>query len=359
MKTTFKLARKTTFYLGLLFLALLVTNCSNDDDQVTPEPPDYEFGEDFEEVDDLPEVTDEDPEFEEPETGSIEASEDTDALLVDVNEGEEISEENQAKLNSVSSYNETLPASAEESATSLTDEEIETILDAEELDEDLQSVQAELENAPQEIKNLLPVLNFDFDVDEEMAQAEFSGVAGTKLSISREDIVAQSVNGDCIAAADEAYDEVIADLQSQRDTQLASVESNYDRRLSEAETRNEARMEALDEYRTEVREMIINTSSQLLAAAVIAEDNDNDDLAKQLRLLSLFYAIDGRSKLNEWYTAASERIASTYEAEQATIEGIKEDREADVMAAYEAAEDDAQSVYNNVTASCHNQGSGN
>ena len=353
------LTRRGIFFCGVLSLSLLLTNCSNDDDQVDPDP-DYEFGEDFDEVEDLPEVSDEDPEFEEPETGSVESSEDTDALVGDLNDDDgEVSEESQAKLNAVSTFNESLPATTEEAANNLDDEQIESILDSEELDADLESLETALDDVPEEVASLLPVLNFDFDTEDDQAQAEFTSEALNKLLFGKDDIVAQSVNGDCIAAAEEEYDDLIADLQSQRDTQLGTIENNYERRLAEAGTRYEDRLTTLNERRDAIREVIRTVSSQLLAAAVVAEDNGNTSLSQQLRLLSLFYVVDGRSKLRTWYTAASERISNTYENEQTRIEEIKDTKEAEVMLSYEEAEAEARTIYNEVTASCHNQGSGN
>src|SRR5690606_19509819 len=139
-----QILRTTTFYFCMLFISLLFVNCSNDDDAA---PPTFSFEEEFDDIDDLPEVTDEDPATPDPDAGKVADSEETLALVADImgaGTEAEVAAETKASLTAVNNFTLTQPAAVAEAAETLDEEAVDAILD---LTEDLEGPLADLETA--------------------------------------------------------------------------------------------------------------------------------------------------------------------------------------------------------------------
>jgi hypothetical protein len=358
MKTNFiQPVRRALLFSTLVAGSFLLYNCSSDDDTPEPEP----TAPDFEEVADLPAVEDEDPQITEPETGSIEASEETETIVTDVLNAENtgsISDATKESLSKVGAFSQQLPASVQEKAANLDEAAIDAILNQdEELDADLAAVRDQLKDLPEEISKLLPEINFTADLEALKAM-------GTKTSGNKTydfgdlDPVSQ-VTGSCGEVTRAAYAEKIEDLTAQMETNLSIVTANYTRRLNEADARYDDRLESQEELYATNKTDIKATLTNILAAAEKATSIGETALATQLKQLTLLYAIDARAALEEWNVLVLQLLDNRREAEKATALEIKEVKEEKVAADFATSKDQADEILNEGLANCHNQGSGN
>jgi len=356
--TTSQILKRTAFYFCLLFTSLLFVNCSNDDDSP---PPTYEFGEKFEDIDDLPEVVDEDLATPESDAGKVAGSEETLGIVLDVmgaSEEEEISAETKASLNTIKGFTENQPAAVAEAAESLDEAGVDAILDnSVALDATLADLETALGDVSAEVAALLPTiqLSVDFEGFTVSAQAK----AGIIVDLNNRDIVSQAQTGPCYDSARDAYDDKVADLTAQKDANLAIVEANYTRRQSEADarlvTRTTEQATRLEENIAAVKITILS----LLEAADNTESFGSTEIASELRQLALYYAVYARTALDEWNTAVIEMLEARKVEENTAAEERRDIRVTEVNASFEAAKAEAQTILNDINNNCHNQGSGN
>lgn len=365
MKTKFtRIPRRGLLYFCLFLGSLFLYNCSEQElEFIDP----YEFvNDDFDDVGELPPLVDEDPEFTEPETGTVANSAETVSIVEDVISAEgiaDISEETKTQLEAVETFVTGLPNSFEEEAEALDAAGVALILDpSTELSEDLQALAATLdtEDIPAGVAALLPEIELSTDLEDILATA----VAATKSPFSPvytggSDPVAQGVSGPCVDAAEEAYEEALAERVTARDDQLATIEGNYTRRLAAAEDRLEARLAAQATALAEVKAELAETAVAILAAAAEAEALGDADLAEQLRKLALLYTVKVRVAIAEWNALVIELLTMVYEEELEVIETIREEKIAEVNDAFAAIKAELQKILQDALNACHNQGSGN
>lgn len=349
MKTNFtSFPLNTIKFFALAIFALLLVNCSNDDAPVV-----YDFEEDFADLDELPEVEDEDPIITEPDAGKVNNSAETQAIVSDLNSGN-VSAETQTKLNSVDSF---VPAELEDEAQNLDENGVEAILNTTAFTGDIAALKTALENAPAEIVALLPSIEFsaDFQGRERVSERLKSGIV---VDFSNKEFFAQSQNaGTCRENANKAYNDAMAAPIAKRDSQLATIAANYTRRLGEAEARHVARQAALDAARADFREDLKQTAVDLITAANDLTATDAD-LAGQIKELALIFTVSASSDLNEWYSAASNLILVIKGEEKAVVVLREETKTAEVLAAFTAIKNTADSKLTSALNKCHNQGSG-
>lgn len=338
----------------VLLTSLTLTNCSKDDDNP---PEEYEFGQEFEDIGDLPDLEDEDPEFTEPDLGAVEESEATTNAVADLQDGGDLSAETQASVNAVADFSQDFSAAVETESANLSDDRIEEIMNASELDADLSALADDLENVPDEVAALLPNMTFIFPT-ETAGMAMARSFTGGDLDLTKIRTVAQAQEGPCFDAAKAAYDDAMEEPIQKRDEQLATIEANYQRRLDEADTRYNDRQANIDEAYADYKAQLILTAKNILAAAVAVQDSD-PDLAETIRDFALIYTVKSFKVLNNWYTQTSEYLVTVQDQEIATIEEIKAEREATVNSNFEEIKADAQAALQEAYSQCHNQGSGN
>ena len=363
MKTTItRFLRRGIIFCSMLLLSLLLWNCDTQDlEFIDP----YEFvNDDFDEIPDLDEVEDEDPEIVEPEVGTVEKSAETQSLVSDVlNAGSTggISEESKTKLQNVQTYTNSMPAAVNQKAESLTTAEVANILDSEqELDADLEQARESLKNAPAEVKALLPKIQLTVDFDDlNSAARPKSGLPQSINDFGSMDILAQNVSGPCADAARAAYEERMLELREQRDANFFIIESNYARRLDEADARLASRKDAQAAKLATIKAEMLDATGDILAAAEEAESIGETETAQQLKQLALLYAIDARSALNEWNILVLELLQVRMTQEKAEALAIRDAKTAAVTAAFNAAKAQADALLQQSLADCHNQGSGN
>ena len=141
-----------------------------------------------------------------------------------------------------------------------------------------------------------------------------------------------------------------------RDEQLATVDANYSRRTGEADTRYNTRMTALD---TKYADYKANTKQTALDLLGIADQVSDTGLAEKIRTLTLLYVVQGHKALKNWYTAASNLIATYRDNEKTKLQEIKDERQTAVRGNFDALKAKAQEALNKAYSKCHNQGSGN
>ena len=129
--------------------------------------------------------------------------------------------------------------------------------------------------------------------------------------------------------------------------------------MIEADTRFDERTALFVEDFTANQEVILVTLEQLLAAADHAESLGDTEVAEDIRILALIYAVDGRVKLAEWEAEVTVLLEDTREAEKAELLVIRNELIAEVTANYAVAEAEADALLSQALSNCHNQGAGN
>ncbi|MDT0650326.1 hypothetical protein [Autumnicola edwardsiae] len=355
MKTQFThFYRRSSYFACLLFISLLLFNCSKDDDNPTPEVP--EFEEEFEDGEDLPELEDEDPEIVEPETGGVDNSAATQAVVDDLGGDDgEVSEETEASLNAVGSLSDSYSEEVNQTAESLDEDSVEEILNTEDLEGALGDLEQSLNDLPEEVAALMPQINYTADFNRAVAAA----LQKSSLNISDSYPMSQAVNGPCADAARDGYDARIETLTSQRDAQLATINSNYTRRVEEAGPRYETRLEKLNEDRSAYRADLKATAVSLITAANQFAANDRAVMAKQIRTLALIFTVKSQSSLKEWFNAANTVLSEKRAEEEATALSLQEEKTEIAETNFNTSKAAADALLNSRLNRCHNQGSGN
>lgn len=356
--TTSQILKRTTFYSCLLFISLLFINCNNDDDT---QPPTYEFGEKFKDIEDLPVVVDEDLATPDPDAGKVAESEKTLAIIPDIlgaSTEAEVSADTKSSLNTIKAYTASQPIAVVEAAESLGEAGIDAILDQSvALNATLSDLQASLDGVSDEVAALLP--NIQLSTDFERSNISAQTKAGIIVDLNDADIFSQAQTGPCHEAARDAYNDIIADLTGQRDANLAIVDANYTRRQSEADARLETRIAVqailLEDNKTAVKTTILS----LLDAAEYAEIFLSMEIASEIRQLTLYYAVYARTALDVWNTAVLEILESFNLEEKAAAEEHRNNLVAQETAFFETTTSEAQAILNGILNNCHNQGSGN
>ncbi|MFC6859769.1 hypothetical protein [Zunongwangia atlantica] len=319
---------------------------------IDPEEVENEFEEG---VDEIPDLDDEDPEVAEPDfAAESDVPEATTAAAADFSSAEtvdDLSSESSEILTSLESAVDDVPANALSISASLTEDDIEAMLD---LDQDLPDgvdADAIVASLPDDIIALLPQINYDF------SSSASSTVIPNGINVLNSgvdlDPVAQAVDAPCEDVYNDAYDDVIADLQATRDEQLATVFANFERRSAAAEDRFNSRTETLNNSADEFAAEIEAIAEEFLLAA-----EGLDFAEEELRLMAFLVALEGRIELQSWYDAASTVISNARTTEETTIEERRDDRESTVNSNYQNSADQAREILVAGIAACHNQGSG-
>ncbi|WP_157717368.1 hypothetical protein [Christiangramia echinicola] len=335
----------------LLVLALAVVNCSKDDDTPTT----YDFEDQFEDLEELPGVEDEDPEITEPDTGKVQESAATANVMADLGDGSgDVSAETQASLDAVENFGASLSTDAQAEAQSLDATRAEEILNMTDLDGELAGLEASLDNAPAEILELLPSVDFGADLGTSSVFNEDlfrSGLGAKEVATTNQQ------TGPCFEAAKKAYDEAMAPAIAKRQENLEIIDANYQRRLGEAETRAASRQAAVDAARDDYAAYILDTTVALLDLAASVEST-NAAFAANLRTYALLFLVEGSSSLTAWYIAASQKVADKKVAEKTTATSIKTTKTTEVETKFAAIKATADAKLADANRNCHNQGSG-
>jgi hypothetical protein len=347
MKTIF--TRKNFRFLGFALFTLLLVNCSkNDDGPVT-----YEFDE-FDDLSELPDVADPDPEFTDPNLGSVEVSEATQAMLTDFQGGSgELSETTKNNLTAVGDFSEGLTTNFGDEAQDLDAAGIDAILNASELTGNYAALEAELENLPTSVAALFPTLVFSDDYNRAQEQLK----AGIVINDLKSDLISLANEGPCYDAALAAYTEAMKAPIEKRDAQTVVVNANYNTRVTDADTRYNSREAALntdvDTYKAEIKA----TAVAILAYSDSIADTDAD-MAGTLRTFALFYVIKSYTLLNTFKTEATSLLTDTKTTELARVETIKTELTQLIQSNFNAVKAEADALSAAANRNCHNQGSG-
>jgi hypothetical protein len=358
--TSSQILKRTAFYGCLLFTSLLFVNCSNDDVDDSP-PPTYEFGEKFEDIDDLPEVVDEDLATPEPDAGKVAGSEETPGIVIDVmgaSTEEEVAAETKASLSTIKGFTENQPAAVAEAAESLDEAGVDAILDnSVALDATLADLETALGDVSAAVAALLPTIQLSVDFEGFAVSAHAR--AGIIVDLNNSDIFSQAQTAPCFEAAQDAFNAVKEDFTAQVDTNLSVVEANYTRRQSEADARLVTRTtEQATRLEANIAAVKITILS-LLEAADNAESFGSTEIASELRQLALYYAVYARTALDDWNTAVLEMLEVRKVEEKAAAEERRDIGVTEVTASFDAAIAEAQVIFQTIDSNCHNQGSGN
>jgi len=347
MKTNFTtFPHKNLKFLALAFFALLLVNCSKNDDDDGPVS--YDFKE-FENLSELPDVADPDPEFAEPDLGTINDSEATKAMITDFQDGSgDLSETTKNNLTTVGNFADGLNTDVQDEAAALDAAKIEEILNSAELTGDYAALAAELETLPAEVAALFPSIAFSADYNK--AQNK-SGVVINDLMT---DLMSQSGTGPCFEMAKAAYDKAMEAPIAKRDAQVVTFTTNLNFRLSAVDTRYDDRLDLLSALTATIAKQIgVNTNAILDYAALADEDRK-----EQLRTFALLYVVKSSSVIKTFEEEATNLIEDRKAEETQKVETIKEDKTALAESNFAAVKAEADALLTAAYNKCHNQGSG-
>ena len=349
MKSTFTNSlKRPALYISIAFAGLMLTNCSNDDDN-TPE--EFNFEQQFEDIGEMPELNIEEITLEEVDLGGVEQSEATTAVLADLEAGGELSADTQAKITAADDFASTLPASVKEEAASLTDARIDEILAMSSLDGDLAAAATALENAPADVLALLPTINFSEDFDIAAA------ILRTPINVDEKDIISQSSQeGPCFDAANNAFDAALEEPTATLAEQLQEITNYENDKVSNANTMKESAETNISEATGTYLAEIATASKALLA---YAQATDDDARAAALRNYAVLYLIKGKSDVSKWNAAATALVAQRLTENLARITAQILSLENTANGNFEQIRTRALTILNTALNTCHNQGSGN
>lgn len=361
MRTKFtRFLRKGLLFSGLAGASFLMYNCSSKDlEFIDP----FEFVYDFGEVE-MDSVEDPEPSFDEPDTGEVTGSVSTQAIIEDVTTAtavEDIDASTRTGQESINDFSQGLSTEVLQIAAGLDATGAAAILNADnELDSELASLATQLSGSTGTLQELLPSIDFSCSAEDgqEVAKALNKGQIVTD-SFGLEPVAQSTLFGPCVDAAEEAYDEAVAGVALQRDENITLIESNESTRLSDADTRFDARFTQQQDDYTSNEAALLATVEGLISAVDAAVALGDTDLTEELQLLALFYAVNGRTDLQEWNAAVVECLEALQAEEIATIEQLADDRTAQVLANYNSATAEVDSLLADALNNCHNQGAGN
>ena len=334
-------------FLGFALFTLLLVNCSKKDDPVT-----FEFTE-FDNLSELPEVKDPDPEFVDPSLGSIEASVAAQAMITDFQDGSgDQSATTTDNLTAVSDFSDGLTTNIDDEAQALDAAGIDAILNSTELTGDQAALAAELESLPASVADLFPTIAFTDDYNRAQEQMKAGIINDLKL-----DLMSQAASGPCFDAALSAYTEAMKTPIETRDAQTIVINTNYNTRITDVDTRYTSRLAALNTDLDAYKVDITASGVAILAYADSVEGSDAA-LAAQLRTYALLYVINSYMVLDTFKTEATSLLDDTKTTELASIETIKTEKTQLILSNFNAVKAEADALEATAYNTCHNQGSG-
>ncbi|WP_163381089.1 hypothetical protein [Cyclobacterium sp. SYSU L10401] len=320
-------------------------------------PPYQEVEDEFDDIADLPEVDDPDPEFTEPVYEELSTPPLVSNLLEEVmayeEEGKAISDNARQEL-------KRLKLGLKEMGLDL-DAQIESghlagILDLEaSLDEDLDALMASFMEK-YGLKAPLPEIPEVGDLPD--IEALESALKKDILAGSNARVMSD-IYGPCFQHAREAYDDRVYDLDDQLNSAVDRINANYLRRAEQAEERLMRRNEQVNELYMEERNLLHELSARILRAAVRAGLDGDLELAEELRAYALIYAYHMRIQIKEWALSCVAWNETFFNREIEKIEELRESRIARVLTFHEEAVELADRLLNAAFDRCHDQGGGN
>lgn len=354
--------------LALLIIGLFFVQCTTQDIDTLPP---YQADNDFDEVDDLPDLEDPDPDGVDVEIGDIDNSKIIDAIL-DAIRNAEGEEELAGLISELFEKMGTVP-----DASGPLDPEIQAFLNGLNAELAAKIIKGEVE-VSDKLKDFADKTGSGSSFSELLPQAIFPKLNGETLRtlsdlngsksarLSRENASKNSVvstnlrvshwGETCKEAAQNAFDIRVGELDLQKEDQLNTIELNHQRRLSEIEVAYEFRLEQQQQiYNFQIDYLILNVSSVLQAISAI----NNPQLKNSLLLFAAVYTIQAAQLVQNWNNVS---LATIEEAKEKELEILEDHREAmisNVETAYNKAVAFAEEVLEKALEKCHNQGAGN
>jgi len=353
--------------LALLMIGLFFVHCTTQDIDTLPP---HQADNDFDEVDDLPDLDDPDPDGVDVEIGDIDNSEIIDTILESIqNAGSE--EELAGLLSKLFEKMGNVP-----DASGPLDPEIQAFLDGLNAEIAAKIIKGELE-VSDKLKDFAAKAGSQSSFAELLPQAVFPKLNGVTLrTLSdlnhseakqrlKDTTVKQTVTAanqrtahwgeSCEEAAQNAFAIRVGELDLQKEDQLNTIELNYQRRLSEVEVTYEFRLNQQQQmYDFQIDYLILNVSSVLQAISAI----NNPELKNNLLLFAAVYTIQAAQLVQEWNNVSVGTIEEAYEKELDIIENHRDAMIENVETAYNKAVAYAEEVLEKALEKCHNQGSG-
>jgi hypothetical protein len=350
MKKNFTIFTQRSFrFLGFALFTLLLVNCSKDDDPVT-----FEFDE-FENLGELEDVDDPDPEFTDPDLGSVEASVEAQAMFTDIEDGSgDLDETSKSNLTAVGDFSDGLTTNIDDEAQALDAAGIDAILNASELTGDFVTLATELETLPASVSALFPTLAFSDDYNRAAQEQMKAGIVINDLKLN---LLSQSSQGPCYDAALIAYTKAMKAPIEKRDAQMSVVNTNYNTRVTAADTRYTSRLATLNTRIDAYKVDVLDAAVAILALADSIKDSDAA-LASHLRSYAIFFVIHNYSLLKRFKTEATSLLVDRKATELVRVETIKTEKTQLIQSNFNTVKAKADALLATAYGTCHNQGSG-
>lgn len=338
-------------------------------------PPFQQITDDFDGVNDLPDVDDPEPDVDDPDYEDVGPSDEVGDLLEEVilfsEEGRAISQPSRIALRELS---EALKKATAGSGFPLNlDLEflIKLMNPENEIDSELERFLNEF-FAKTNVKVPLPMIPeygqvASADNIAARLQAEGSLLAGLRQAGQGNQGQGHGSHGgrpsdlysSCVKQANEAFQTRLAELTAQLIEQEDAINGNYLRRAYDAEERLIERNILVHGLLMEQLVAHQATITKIMAAATRAVNHGDHELKEDLLAFALVYAIYVRTQMGAWYLGSLAYNYVFYEAELNSIKKIRDNGIAAIKAHYEEAIAHAEAVLNNaIQVYCHNQGSG-
>jgi hypothetical protein len=345
MKTNsfFKKGLKMVFFIAL---SVAVTNCSKDDDT----PPVFDFEEDFKDLPEMEEVEVEEPAVVEPDLGGVEESEATKNVLADLQDGGDTSAETQQNIQAVNDFTATLSDEVKQEAAALDAAKVTEILNSDNLSGNAAEAAQALENAPDEVKALMPTINFSIDFNTSQVAVNDGIVAFNKAAESTKQQAST-----CQEKAEEAFDKAMAPAIQKRADEEAKVSDWEANAIANVEIREQNRSANLAAGLETYKESVTQTVNDLLAFADSLPD-DQADLEETVRNLAYLYTVDASAKINEWFTKATVVVDEFKTMESTAIGLAAAEAYAKIEANFNVVLTAAQKTLDEALEKCHDQG---
>lgn len=366
-----KLVNQLECHRQVLFLSLLAMMFLRCDTKELDFMQPYQFvNDDFDNVGELPPITEPEPIVEEPELPQVVEPEETQTLLNDLDDADDegdIEESSITILEKVAEFVFAEPEEAseivQEQANNLSEDEILEFFDENfEISADLLEV---AENAKQnaDIGFLFPGLDIPLDLEDlDLEDLDFDARKDFNTTLQKElfleNLRTATLVGPCADAARTAHQSAISRLETTRSTQLATAETNYQNRLNLAQQRLGVRNAAsLALFQERLREGQLIISRFLRAANNVSRFNAR--LSSFYRYYAFIYMINLREVYGRSYTLSLRANQNAFNREISDALVLRNQSITTINANYNTELVRIDNVLQAALNTCHNQGAGN
>lgn len=350
-------------YLATLSIVpLLFWSCGTEE----LESPFQEVEKLFDQVADLPDLEDPDPEITEPVYQEMSNSPLVANLLEEIvayeEEGKSISENARKELDKLKLGLEAMGVNLNELGNFESSYPTGILESEAHMDEELEGLMAEFMKKHELTAPLLeiPEVTISPSLESLRSKSKDKGKDKGKKGKGKDKDNQEEIDifGPCFERAREAYELRITKLEDQYNTSVDRINENFLRRIEAAKKRLENRNKEVDKHYQEKLKSANELTSEILGKAKMAGRKGNKELDKDLKVFSLIFSYHIREQLVNWYKSSRAFNENYFNEEIEKIERLRDEQLSRVLESYEKALGMAARLLNKAFDRCHNQGGG-